>query len=106
MKHLKIYEDFSEQKYIFTPDENLMKMVADCNLMWKKLSDEHEMRMQSLTGDRSNFPFRGNEDTRKMEKEILETAIKAGYKPTKPISNPPSEQDWEDFVKAIAPTMK
>ena len=109
MKHLKIFENFSEAEYIFTPDENLMKMIQDWNQTWGKGADDHEGHITSLTGDRYNvtyFPFTGNKETQEKEKTILDVAVKGGYKPKKQMSNPHSAQDWNDFVQAIAPTMK
>jgi hypothetical protein len=109
MKHLKVYEDFTEKEYIFTPDANLMKMMEDWKKLWDKGVHDNEVSVTSLTGDRFNveyFPFLGNKETEAKQKEILDAAVKGGYKAVKPISNPPTKEDWMEFSKAIAPTLK
>ena len=116
MKHLrkfKIFENTEEKTYIFTPDENLLKMVKDYSQFWGKLADNHEMEIMSLTGDRSNvqyFPFTGNEECIKKEAEILDAAVKGGYKPTSELKKQPNgyykDEDWKNFTKAIAPSLK
>jgi len=107
MKHLKkfkMFENTESQTYIFTPDENLLKMVQDCGELWGKEMVDHENSMMSLTGDRSNFPFTGSKKTHEKEEQVLDAAVKAGYKPTPPIQKPYKFDDYENFIKAIAPS--
>ena len=133
MKHLKIFEEFSirdlfkkkssteekpsqepskpseENKYTFEPNENILNMMDAWQSLWTKSYIEHEGSIQSLTGDRSNvtyFSFLGTKETDAKQKEILDAAVKSGYKPVKPISNPPSNEDWSGFTKAIAGSLK
>jgi len=109
MKNLKMFEDFSEGEYIFTPDETLMKMIQDWNKTWSKGYQDHEGHITSLTGDRYNvtyFPFTGNKETEQKEKYILDAAVKGGYKPKKQMSNPHNKEDWNNFMLAIAPSLK
>ena len=109
MKHLikfKMFENTESETYMFTPDENLLKMVQDCNKVWGSEMVAHEDSMMSLTGDRSNFPFTGSKKTHEKEEQVLDAAVKAGYKPTPPIQKPYKFDDYENFIKSIAPSMK
>ena len=109
MKHLrkfKMFENTESQTYIFTPDENLLKMVQAHGELWEKEMVDHENSMMSLTGDRMSFPFTGGtEKIYNSIQQVLDAALKAGYKPTLPIQKPFNYEDYYNFIKAIAPSL-
>ena len=105
LRKFKMFENTESQTYIFTPDENLLKMVQDCGKLWGKEMADHENSMMSLTGDRSNFPFTGSKTTHEKEEQVLDAAVKAGYKPTPPIQKPYKFDDYENFIKSIVPSL-
>ena len=52
------------------------------------------------------FPFTGGtEKIYNSIQQILDAAVKAGYKPTPPIQKPYKFGDYENFIKAIAPSL-
>jgi len=131
MKHLKLYEEFSlrdifkkkssteeqpsqqadkpSEQYTFEPNESILNMVEECQKMISKDYNDFENHVQSVTGDRGNvqyFPFSVSEKTAEMQKQIIDAAVKSGYKPVKPISSPMSGDDWMAFMASIAPTLR